>query len=630
MKQPAATGRKATAKLIAFAALGAYFLTLFVSGLIYGDKMPVTAPNFIIYIHPLVWSLVWLVLSGILYLYGTISPAVVYRVSWVAALLYALRTVVSGRSYYLTFAMCGLVALMTWAVARALAKEAEGHRVRVRQDMHPISGMLTVASLALLGGGVALYLLGSSYLTYATSPSVSTGVYAQMMHALANGFSFDTTLEFGSEVSHLAAHISPIFLLYLPFYMLIPSPITLMVLEVVAVYSAVIPLWLIARRRGLSVTISTILCGLLCVSPVVLGGTAGSIHEYALLLPLLLWLIYALESGRRVLVLILALLTLCVRETAAIHVLTLGLYWALANRKHDDPGYRKQARSTGLLLSGVSLVYLITALIVLTYAGQGTLITRFENVTGIYATDFGTLLREIVFNPALALYEMLTEAKLHYLLCLLLPLAALPLMTKRPAGLCFLIPLLGLNLLSDFPYHFSLDFPYSFAVTAFLFYLAIDALTRMSRAPKTPAKAEKSSRSIEAVTAVHATPLTKTLLLLAVCGTLLVGAFRIVDYDIFVSYAWDNGGEVATMDELLESVAPEASVSASARLCTNLAARREIYTLSQDVMTDVVVIDLREEWGIPAEKTYTVKYFEEKGYKVVTTRAGVGVVLEKQ
>ncbi len=629
MKQPSTQGHTRMAKLVGFAALGAYFSILFLTGLIYGHNLAVTAPNFIIYIHPLLWSGIWLGLTVILLLYGSISKAFVYRFSWVAALLYAFRTVISARSYYITFGMCALVALMTWAVGRALRSEAGGKPAKARRELSPASGKALVAALALCGGGVALFLLVSAYRTYATSPSVSTGVYAQLMHALANGFSFDTTLEFGREVSHMSAHWSPIFLLYLPFYTVVPSPVTLMVIEVLAAYSAVLPLWLIARRRGVSVGATVVLCGLLCASPVLLCGIAGSVHEYALLLPLLLWLLYALESGRRWLVAVMAVLVLCVRETAALYLLTVGLYWVLANRKETDRSRQKRELTMGLVLAGVSAVYFVTAMLVLTYAGQGTLITRYENVTGIYATDFGTLVRELIFNPALALYEMLTEAKLQYVLCLLLPLAGLPLMTKRPAGLVFLAPLLGLNLLSDFPYHFNLDYPYSFAMVAFLFYLAVDATARMAVDAEVPVKAEKTVRSGERAHNRPTAPVLRAVLLTAVCGTLLVGGFRVADYDVFVSYALDNGGEVAAMDELLETIDPEVSVSASGRLCPQLAAREEIYTLSQGVMTDVVVIDLREEWGLAAEETYTVEYFEKKGYKVVTTKTGVGVVMAK-
>ena len=533
----------------------------------------------------------------------------VYRFAWVASVCYAVLTAALGGSYYLTFAACGVVAVMTVACGRALRADGVAAKKKAeRKGLSTSGGKVAVGIVAALGGGLTLFLLLSSYLSYTTSPSTSTGVYIQLMESLRSGFSFDTTLEFGESVSHLAAHISPIFLVYLPFYAVIPSPVTLLVLQVVAVYSAVVPLWLICRRKGLSPALSGVICGLLCLYPAVWGGAAGSLHEYALLLPLLLWLLWALEARRKVLPWVFAVLILCVRETCAIHLFAVGLYHALTVRRDTDSA--KRERGKGLILMGVSLLYFTVAMVALTYAGKGTLIIRFDNVTGIYGTDFGTLLREILYNPAIALYEMLTESKLHYTLCLLLPLGLLPLCAKRKAGLAFLLPLLALNLLSDFPYHFSLDFPYSFGVSAFALYLCADAM------------AELSARAEKALTV-------KRLTALAVCFTLIVGGFRLAGYGLFTEYVFEGRDETAAMTELLSSVEDTASVSASGRLIPSLAAREEVYYLHQGQLTDFVVIDLREEWVTEADQKFDEAYYTEKGYTVVKRYADVGVVLKK-
>ena len=612
MKQKhSAPTRSLTGRLFAHAALGAYFAILFVGGLLHGDKMSVIAPNYIIYFNPLIYAAVWLVLTGILLAYGVVSKHLVYGFSWIATCLYAVFAAVSGGSYFLTFAMCGLVAVMTYACGRALGELPAGQKPATA--LSPTGGKVTVAVVAAMMGGAVLFLLASSLISHTTSPSASTAVYVQLLASLKEGFSFETTLEFGEAVSHWAAHVSPIFLVYLPFYALIPSPVTPVVLQTAVVYSAVIPLWLIARRKGLSPRLSAVLCLLLCLFPAVWSGTAGSFHEYALLLPLLLWLIWALESRRTGLVILFAALVLCVRETCAIHLFTVALYHLIVNRKatEEDGHSRRGERVKALILMGVALVYLIVTLVLLTYAGKGTLITRFENVTGKYATDFGTLIREIIFNPAIALYEMLIDAKLHYLLCLLLPLGLLPLFTRKKAGLVFLLPLLLLNLLSDFAFHYNLDYPYSFGVSAFALFLCAEALAELS------AKAHKET-------------LVKRLTTLAVCFTLIIGAVRVVEVIPFAAYPLEKGAEITAMNELLDTVDEDASVSASGRLLPSLAAREEIYSLSAKATTEYVVLDLREDWAIPSEETYNVDYYEKLGYTVVAKENGVGVVLQKK
>lgn len=606
---PNTTSRALTPRIPGFSALGAYFAVLLAGGLLNGGKTGILDPEFIIYLHPLIYAVAWLVLAAILVVYGTVSKGFVYGFAWLSSVGYAILTAAQGESYFLTFAMCGVVAVMTVACGKAFRADVALTKKKTEPTgLSAIGGKVAVGILAVLGGGLTLFLLLSSYLSYTMSPSASTGVYIQLTESLRSGFSFDTTLEFGESVSHLAAHISPIFLVYLPFYALIPSPVTLMVLQTLAVFSAVVPMWLICRKKGLTPALSALVCGLLCLFPAVWGGAAGSLHEYALLLPLLLWLLWALGGHRKVLPWVFTFLILCVRETCAIHLFAVGAYHALTVKSGEKD--TKKERGKGLILMGVALLYFVIAMAVLTHAGKGTLITRFDNVTGIFGTDFGTLLREIFYNPAIAVYEMLTTAKLHYVLCLLLPLGLIPIFTKKKAGLVFLLPLFSLNLLSDFPYHFSLDFPYSFGVSAFALYLCADALAGLT------ADREKALT-------------VKRLATLAVCFTLIVGGFRLAGYGLFTEYVFEGRDEVTAMTELLEAVEDGAAVSASGRLVPSLAAREEVYYLHQGQLTEYVVIDLREEWVTEADEKFDEKYYTDKGYAVVKRCADVGVVLKK-
>ena len=203
-----------------------------------------------------------------------------------------------------------------------------------------------------------------------------------------------------------------------------------------------------------------------------------------------------------------------------------------------------------------------------------------------------------------------TGSKLHYLLCILLPTGLIPLFTKKKAGLAFLLPLISLNLLSDFPYHFSLDYPYSFGMAAFVLYLTTDALASLS------ANTDKAI-------------LTKRLVTLSLCFTVLIGAFRLAEYGLFTDYALTGSDEIAAMSDLLEAVEEDAAVSASGRLLPALADREEVYYLHQGQNTEYVVIDLREEWIVESDAKYDEKYYADKGYTVVKRCADVGVVMKK-
>ncbi len=601
-----------SAAVIASAIAGALFAVLTVGNVLNAGKLPLLSPDFIKYFHPMYYGIAFLVLAGVLLLYGTVSRRFVYIFTYIASLAYALVTALIGKDRLLMFAMCGLCVLMTVLCGRALSG-APSEKKKRETVISPMACKITLGVVTVIVSGGVLFFAISSYTAHTISASTANSTYIQLLHSLRSSFSMDVTVEFGEAISHMAAHVSPIFFLYLPFYALLPSPITLMVIQTIAVFSSVIPLWLLARRRGLSAGLSGLLCGLLCLFPAVWCAASYSLlHEYALLLPLLLWLIWAWEAGRKLLIWVFFILVLAVQETAALHLLTLALYWLIVNRRgaETDGQSRKTERRRAGIMALLSLTYLVVSLVLLAHLGRGTPIARFDNVTGVYGTFYDSFFRELFSNPALVLYEMLTVEKLFYVLTLLLPLGLLPLLSRHRAGLVFLFPLLFLNLLSDFSLHHDADFPYGFAVSAFGFYLAVQALETLKAR-------EDGGRLI------------RRMLAIALSSTAIITVCRVSDLKLYTDYAIEERAEIEAMDALLERVEPDASVSASGRLRPALAERQELYRLSHEVMSDYVVLDLRESWAVPSEKQYDKTYYIDKGYRVIAETPGVGVVLGK-
>lgn len=587
-------------RLIFTAILGAWFITAFFFS--FSDKS-ILDPE-MVYTKSFGWFLgVWVILTGILLAYGAISPKVIRVTALVGTLVYCLRIAFVAWDNFLTVGLCAVMAFMLWLTDfdwSWIVKANPSRRTRIT----------LTAIFAALTGGFMLFLMLMGHFTYTAEAGNSTAVYRQMLWQMSQHFTPDTTLEFGETVSHFGVHFSPIFYLYLPFYMAIPSPVTLYVLQTAAVLSAVIPLSKIAKAKELSNGMTAVLCLLFCLFPALIGGVSGGFHEYALLIPLLLWLIWALETGKLWGVITFGVLCLCVRETAAVYLIALGLYWLISHGFGKDNENKKQDRVLGLAVAGISLVYLIASLVILTYAGQGTLITRFSNITGIYNTTFGTLIKELLVNPALVLYEMLTTTKLLFVLCLLLPLCVLPFASKKKATLILLLPLLVLNLLSDFSYHIRFDYPYVLGSIAFLFYMIIMTLAERQNQPETSAK---TCRRIA----------------LAFCFTLIIGAFRGANESYQFEYLFSGTKEPAIITEALESVPEDASVTASGRLLVALSDREQVYTLSHKADTEYVVLDLREEWHQLSDAAKTLESYRANGYSVVTMTDGVIAVLKK-
>ncbi|MFC3921197.1 DUF2079 domain-containing protein [Streptococcus lactarius] len=78
--------------------------------------------------------------------------------------------------------------------------------------------------------------------------SFDIGIFSQMFERMRHDLSQITTLERDGALSHFAVHISPIYYLILPFYMLFPYVETLDIIQNVIVFSGVIPLLFILKK----------------------------------------------------------------------------------------------------------------------------------------------------------------------------------------------------------------------------------------------------------------------------------------------------------------------------------------------------------------------------------------------
>ena len=107
---PNTSSRAVTPRILGFSALGAYFAVLLVGILLNGGKASPLDTSFVIYLHPLIYAVAWLVLGGILVVYGSISKVFVYRFTWLAAMGYAVATAACGGSSALTVS----VEWVTW------------------------------------------------------------------------------------------------------------------------------------------------------------------------------------------------------------------------------------------------------------------------------------------------------------------------------------------------------------------------------------------------------------------------------------------------------------------------------------------------------------------------------------
>lgn len=302
-----------------------------------------------------------------------------------------------------------------------------------------------------------------------STPSFDFGIFSQMFHSMKTSGLPMTTLERDGFLSHFAVHVSPIYYLMLPFYWLVPVPATLQVLQAAVLASAVIPLWKIAKRHGLSGWGRMLCCGLLLLYPAYAGGTSYDLHENCFLTPLILWLLYGLDSKHIPLTAIAAVLTLMVKEDAAVYVAVAALWLIVKSLLYRE----KRDLFTGVVLLAVSLTWFFLVTGYLANHGDGVMTSRYKNFMYDGSDSLLTVVKAVILCPMKALYECADREKLKFIALTMLPLLGLPLLTRRYERYLLLIPYVLVNLMSDYTYQHDIFFQYTYGPTAFLIYLSV-------------------------------------------------------------------------------------------------------------------------------------------------------------
>lgn len=305
------------------------------------------------------------------------------------------------------------------------------------------------------------------------TPAFDFGIFTQMFENMKDGLGPITTVERNYELSHFAVHFSPAYYLMLPFYMLFPHPVTLQVLQGVFITSGIIPVFLIARKYGFSLIHSSLFSAVYALYPAFTGGCSYDIHENCMLPAFLLWLIWAIEREKTIPMLVFALLTLLVKEDAAVYVAVIGLYLLLSDRS-------KKTRTLGAVIFGVACIYFFAVCTYLNNNGLGIMDWRYKD----YMYSGGALITSIVAtaftNPGYILSNLFTGEKLTFTVQTLGVLGGIPLVSKKLARYILLIPFVLVNLMPTYQYQHSIYFQYVFGSCALIIWLFIMNMSELS------------------------------------------------------------------------------------------------------------------------------------------------------
>jgi uncharacterized membrane protein len=391
----------------------------------------------------------------------------------------------------------------------------------------------------------------------------------------------------GAGFNLLGDHFSPIVALVAPFFLLWPSPITLLVAQALLTAVSVLPVtWVAAEKLGRR-------------TGAAIGAAYGlswglqqmidfDFHEIAFALPLLAFSLAALIRGRYRNAVLWALPLVFVKEDQGFTVAALGVLMIVISLWRDDP--RPSVRTA--LIGGQFLVAWGLAWSVLAIA---VIIPHFNQAHHyLYWNDGGTLSPGSSFGVGTTVRQFFTAwpSKLQTVLMLLLPTAFIALWS--PLALIAL-PSIVLRFLATNANFWGTQYHYNATAMTILFLAAIDAIVRIRAAQSDPDRAPPSG-PLAAKAEASRTALATTIGRHGAAAMLAIAAALIFQFPL--SGLWQPGtyrlgSHQADMRAAIARVADGATVTTTLDLLAPLAARTDTFWIgnSGNPDTEYIVFD---------------------------------------
>lgn len=316
------------------------------------------------------------------------------------------------------------------------------------------------------------------------------GVYNQALYSTFFGgkpFYYTPDLPANPTGSLLGIHFSPALLALAPFYFLFPSPITLLVVQAVALGLGALPLYYYAVDRLGERRTPAIFAGAYLVSPLIVGIMWFDFHPETFLPPALLGAIYFCSKGRWLAYFSCIIVALASIETAPVIVGALALYFAWSERStilstRHLRDLSKHAVWVPLTTLALSATWLVLALSVIRavnpinvfYYGGSPLYWTVLGARNISEVPF-----RVLTNPIAALSALYYDwwIKAAFLVLLFGPLVFLPLRSRSVTLLT--VPWLGVALVSNYQPFYLPGFQYTSFVAPFIFVGGVEGFRKI-------------------------------------------------------------------------------------------------------------------------------------------------------
>ena len=426
------------------------------------------------------------------------------------------------------------------------------------------------------------------------------GIFDQVFWNTTQGRFLESTMSLvqAQPHSYLADHFSPVYLLSMPAYLLIPRPETLLVIQTLFLALGVWPLYLLTRMKlepGFQ-RLAWVLVYFLFLPVAFIN--LFDFHELALAVLPLGFAIYFLEKGRSGWFLVSLVSTFLIKEELPLVGVGFGAYILLAKRDWK----------LGLgVLAGSLAAFLAIVRIIIPAFGGGSYEYFARRLNFRYA-QLGTTPQEIVTNafthPGRLANLLFQAQKLKFLVGIFGPVLGLTALSGFAAIL--VLPTLAILLLSNYAPQYAFTSHYSAPLIPLVIGTSILGLARLRPSLRGPAAAAVLASSL---------------------------AFSIAFGDLPFSRHFDprmfeSEPRYAAFVGNLDRIPPDASVAAENNLTPHLSHRRLIYNLEYEGTqnAEYLALDDAALGHNGAALQQQIVAFESQGYRTIATGDGLALM----
>ena len=398
------------------------------------------------------------------------------------------------------------------------------------------------------------------------------GNMVQAVWSTTQGRPLETTEATGEQLTRLAGHVDPILALLAPLWLLVPSPLTLAAVQIVACALGALPVYWLGRRRLGSQRVAALMALVYLTYPWLAWTAVDAFHPVTLAIPLLLYGIWFLDSGRPWAFVACAVLAAACGELIGLSIAGLGIWYWLAHGR----------RAAGLAIAAGGVAWTLIALLLVVPAFRGEESPFYDRFASVGGSPRGIV--ETAFTDPLTIVSALTTRDdILYVVWLAWPLLGLFLLAPSLAAAA--LPILAVNGLSDWSTTTDPRHHYIAGVVPFLVAASVVGLARVQPARRTLVAGFVLAVSVLTALMVGPWP--------GAPGTRPVGF-----------HATLPASHVEALEAAVALVPDDAPVSTTNGAGSHLSARRYVYSVPEVGRAEWILLDTWNTYmpGTPSRK----------------------------